>query len=124
MALADVGDLVGHDRSEFGLGLGIEKESGIYPDDSTGRGECIQFLAVDDDEGKTMVPEFGARREPVRDVLEITVEQRIWNGRRAAPDLGQKLLPHAIFFLQRNGSGYPVAERRQARLSGSVRQDK
>ena len=123
MPLADMGDLVGHHRGEFGFVLSIEEQPGIDPDDATGGREGIQFIAVDNDEGQPVVPQFRARGEPVGDRFEIAVEQGVGNRRRAAADLGEEALPHAVLFLKRHRPGNPVPKRWQPGLGGTLWQN-
>ena len=125
MALAHVGDLVPHNRGKFILGASIEEETSIDPYDPARCREGIDFLAVDDDERKTLVLQLATGGQLVGDVLQVGVQQGIGNGRCAAAQLGQELLAHLVFLVQADRPGNTVPEAGEGVLrenGGSYRQ--
>ena len=86
MTLANVRDLVRHDRSEFALRMGIQKQPAVHADDASRRSEGIEFRAIHDYERHAVVLQLAVQGQIVRDIHEVIIEERVGYGLAAAPD--------------------------------------
>ena len=74
MSLAQVRNLVRHDRREFVLGDGVLKQATVHTDDSAGHGEGVDGGVIDDDQLDAAVLKFAMLHQFEDEALEIAVQ--------------------------------------------------
>ena len=77
MALADMGDFMGHDRRQFGLGLGSGHQTGEDPDLTVGARKGVDHGLVDEKEGEAASAGLGGGHQPFPQILQIIRQQGI-----------------------------------------------
>ncbi len=92
MSLAQVRNLVRHDRREFVLGDGVLKQATVHTDDSAGHGEGVDGGVIDDDQLDAAVLKFAMLHQFEDEALEIAVEQWVGCDGRLSPKAAE---PHA-----------------------------
>ena len=78
MPLGDVRDLMRQNTGEFILITSCLEQARVHPDIPAGQGECIDIRVLNDEESETVVTVIGLRGNPVSDLADVLVDQRIF----------------------------------------------
>ena len=72
-----MGDFMGHDRRQFGLGLGSGHQTGEDPDLTVGARKGVDHGLVDEKEGEAAPAGLGGGHQPFPQILQIIRQQGI-----------------------------------------------
>ena len=102
MALGKVCQFVGHYRGVFGLGLGVQQQATVDPDDAAGRGEGVDLRAVEQDEFQSTVFQLAGLRQAVDAGLHVVLEQRVGQLVDLATQHAEPGAAEAVFLFRRD----------------------
>jgi len=110
VTLRQVSQFVGHYRSIFTLGLGIEEQATVDADDSARRGKSVELRAVDQDEFQTPVIDLAGFYQTVDAGFDVILELRIVELRHLTAQQRQPGTAQLMFLLRRDNGRTGVAE--------------
>ena len=81
---------MGEDRRELAFRPCRQDHSGVEPDEPARRGERIQRIVLDHEEGECEIATVGGRGQPVSDGLNVSLDQRILDQRQPRSNLAHE----------------------------------
>ena len=105
VALADVGQFVGQDRRQFGLGLRLLNQAVVHAHHPARNREGVDGGVVHRNEFDTPIPEFTGFRQSVDQAFQIILQQRVFHRGHLAAERHQPDPAHHVFLAHRQHTG-------------------
>ncbi|MNI89755.1 hypothetical protein D3C73_1471980 [compost metagenome] len=97
-------------RSVFALGLGVEEQTSVHPDDPARRCKGVELRAVDQDEFQASVSDLAGLDQSVNAGFHVILELRIVELRNLTAQHCQPGAAELVFLLRRDNGRTGVAE--------------